>query len=305
MYVLSLVGVAVLDRQGTQFPLSLLYISVPFALLGAATWVSFKRGGPVSRIIALVLVVHLLGTTAWGFMSGFSSVVSRNEGLHQANAEFAEINSELVADADTESMTAAANRLTDRRRAAATRLQTSENPNAAAVGQALEVMEEIMKHSNTRLLAAGEAVHSDRFRDIRGLLTSGDFTWHSAAAHEYSEAVAESVVAFEKIPLAVERELKSSEMDPKAAQEFVRGMVAARGEGASLFQAHARVAAAYEDYFAFAKAHVGQIHVDRSGIRVDAGPTKDGYDRRVQTMVAAEEALTAKARAMLRGVAKR
>ncbi len=306
LYVVSLAGVSYLDQQGTiKFPTSLIYVAVPFALLGVATRVSFKRGGFISRIVALIFVVHILGTTAWGVMRGFSNVVARNEGIHEANAEFAQLDNDFATDTGTDSVTALANRQIGRRRAAATRLQSSENPNAATIGQALELVEDIMKPSNKRLLAAGEAVRSDRFRDIPGLLSSGKFAWHKSAAHEYAEAVVESRAAFQSVPAAVQRQLASSDMDPHAVEAFVRGMTDARAKVASLLEANARVADAYQDYLTYAQAHLAGIHVEQDRIRVDAGPTKDGYDKRVSTMTAAEEELVAMASAMLPGVAKR
>jgi hypothetical protein len=292
IYVLCLVAMA--EVKPTSAFTSLMLIVGLATLLGACTWLSFTRGRIVARFVSLLLVVHLLGTTAWGFVRGFSES-SRRAGLHQANIELQKLDKEFAADAEADGPAAAELRQADRRRAAEARLQASSNPSAVALGHAMELQDDMLKAPSKRLLDAATVIGSERFQDIRGLLKKRDFTWHKAAAREYAEAVAANLAAFRIVPEMVERQLATTELDPHDAQEYVRGMRAAAPSGESIFQAHARLADAYEKYLAFAETHRDQIRVDGEDIDVAEGAVRDGYDRCIQAMIVAERELATSA----------
>lgn len=303
LYVLSLAGVSrvIGEMESTEEKLGALLI--PMALLGAGCWYAFKEGGRMARICAALLAVLAVGSFGYGFVKGFGKA----QGAREANAELDQLRAGLVADSsDPELGPDAARRHAERTQAAARRMQSSGHAETAALGRAMEAITDLTQAYDKRLLAAMDAIGSERFLDLRGMLDDDDFPWQRTTVQEYAAAAQAAADFHRTFPEAAREQLERVDLSPDAVQQVLVGVRRVAPYNGRVLQAHLRTASAYAAVIDFVEAHrEGAEVLDDASLEFDDEQTESDYYALVDEATAAENQLNAAVDGLMEVVAKR
>ena len=237
-------------------------ISVPLGLLCAGCWFAWKDGGWVARMCATVLALLTAGSFAFGVAKG----IRHEKAARVVGAEFDKIRAGLAEDAADGSLGPQdARKHRERTQAAAIRMEGSDDAETAALGRVMETMSERTRGVEERLLAALDAVDSERFLKTDAIVTNNDFEWQKATAQEYGAAAKAVIVVHARLPREFERELSNAEIPKDEVAAFMAGFNRTWSLSGRVFHAHVKAATAAGALIAFLEKHDAEIEVAEDG----------------------------------------
>jgi len=189
--------------------------------------------------------------------------------------------------------------------AAVERLQASDNPTTKSFARVLESVTAVMRKPDMRLIAALETVSSERFMDVGGMLSSGDFAWQRTAVKEYEKAAKGTSTTHAKLPGVVQAELQYTGIDKQGAEQFMTGYKRTWALSARVYEVHLETAQSYGALIDFIEEHRAGIEVLEDGsISMQEPEIEAAYDQLVDRAMACDAKVEAAVEALSRAVAK-
>jgi hypothetical protein len=193
----------------------------------------------------------------------------------------------------------AARRFRERTLAATARLKESTDAETAALGRILERMNERTRATDERLLAALDAVATERFMKIDAMLANKDFAWQRDTAQEYGLAAKAATAVHGRLPQQLEKELSASDMERSAAEAAMSAFNRTWSLSGRVCRAHVLAAKADGALIDFLEKHAAEVEVAADGnlaFATDEGSS--AYNKLLEESTAADAEVDAAVEAL-------